>query len=356
MSNQPTQQEVDCIAAYVEAATELQKEPFFHRDEKRGLQFGGEGNFSFYFGDRFHFRSALVTFRRIWMNDESSNFNHCCNILWRYLPNPQNPLLQSWRETVKQTVSAKAFQPPIPVKDENLTVTQLIDLWLNAVFAHVSIEKEMDTRHKFDGYLKKYGQAFLEYPFRTAVFQLGLAYMNMARHNATPFLRYWEEQGTLMPSFTIGAPFGDKMHEVTPEGHVVVRKGSSRFYNEETVEQLFERVISRHEHSSIKSVLDQTGVALSKKTRLFLTCNSIEEVVERAGLRLNIQESLSPDPRSFSSSPKFRGFTSLFDMRTHTKSYLIREEHDLATDKVGIEILNRGLQLFKTQFLEAAQE
>src|SRR6266478_5990691 len=76
----PTQTEVDKVASFVEAAEELAREPFFGPDEpRRKISIGDERLFEV--GDRFHFRSPLISFRRIWLNDEPSNAYTVCKLL-----------------------------------------------------------------------------------------------------------------------------------------------------------------------------------------------------------------------------------------------------------------------------------
>jgi hypothetical protein len=59
----PTPEEVDSLAAFIEAVEELEREPFFGPDDN--LKIVSRGGMTRYeFGDRFHFRSALVSFRR----------------------------------------------------------------------------------------------------------------------------------------------------------------------------------------------------------------------------------------------------------------------------------------------------
>jgi hypothetical protein len=66
MSRTINQKDVDRVASFVEACFELGKEPFWGKDEKLGFQ-GAEDRWTFTFGDRFHFRSALISFRRLFM-------------------------------------------------------------------------------------------------------------------------------------------------------------------------------------------------------------------------------------------------------------------------------------------------
>src|SRR5262249_13351287 len=74
------QKEVDRLASFIEACGELEKEPFFGRDEKLSFRSAGQVS-TFTFGDRFHFRSALISFRRLWMPREPSHWEKVVSVL-----------------------------------------------------------------------------------------------------------------------------------------------------------------------------------------------------------------------------------------------------------------------------------
>src|SRR6266404_4587645 len=79
-----TQKDVDAVASFVEATNELNLEPFFGKDEQFSFSgMPGDGPATFHLGDRFHFRSALISFRRIWMPTEPSHWDNVISILTR---------------------------------------------------------------------------------------------------------------------------------------------------------------------------------------------------------------------------------------------------------------------------------
>jgi hypothetical protein len=62
-----TQEQVDRVAAFVDACVEAKQEPFFGPDEEGNFQGSSTGaRITFTFADRLHFRSALLPFRRLW--------------------------------------------------------------------------------------------------------------------------------------------------------------------------------------------------------------------------------------------------------------------------------------------------
>src|SRR3989304_1860470 len=69
----PTQKQIDGLASFMEGWGELEREPFFGKDERLGSKTAAFSK-AWFLGDRFHFRSALISFRRIWMSREPSSW------------------------------------------------------------------------------------------------------------------------------------------------------------------------------------------------------------------------------------------------------------------------------------------
>jgi hypothetical protein len=194
----------------------------------------------------------------------------------------------------------------------------------------------------------------MEFAFRTAVWQMGLQYQNTRNHGAEQFLAYWEAEAGLKPSFEIGAPFGEQMREVTPQGHVLIRKSSSKFYNEETIERMFERVISRSRYRSLKPLLDQIDASGAQKAKLAIWANSIEDILQKAGKGLRIETLEVTD--KFPIRPGVKSYASLFDPETRSKSVLMFDDTQLITDSIGLKVLNKELISFKSELQESANE
>ena len=85
MTDKPNiaQQDVDAVASFVEASNELDVEPFFGKDEDFSFNGPADGPATFYLGDRFHFRSALISFRSYTMPFEPSHWRNVVEILTR---------------------------------------------------------------------------------------------------------------------------------------------------------------------------------------------------------------------------------------------------------------------------------
>jgi hypothetical protein len=359
MTNPPNQQEIDQIAALVEAVRELKNEPFFHPDEKISFHTQGDKIFSFSLGDRFHFRSALVTFRRIWMNDEPSNFNRCCNVIWLHQLEGHKQLLESCRAEVKRITNSPAFAFLPFVQNTDITVGTLINLWLNAVFAHVAVEKIGDTRHQFEACLKRYGQAPMEFAFRLAVRNLGLQYINMSNLAAEQFLKQCEADANLRPSFEIGSPFGIKLKEVTPDGHTMIRKSSSKFFNEEPFEKMVERILSREHYSNLRFLADHLGFSSSEKAKAVAFLNTVENIVSKAGKQISLEDFTLDKTTVERFSVERIGpsaFSTLFDFNTGRKSGIRIDDSAVYTSQLGIDLLNENFKRFRAEIQNEAKD
>ncbi|HXE43152.1 MAG TPA: hypothetical protein VN516_09015, partial [Candidatus Baltobacteraceae bacterium] len=255
----PTQDEVDSLAAFIEAAEEFKQEPFCGKDEPLTLGHNGK-NYFYKFGDRFHFRSALVSFRRIWLNDEASNFKRILNIICKY--ESEELCVQMWIPMIRQQHQQIENAPVAP--QNSLKNKELVDLWLNAVFAHNNIAqkrqnpKRMD-RIDFERYSNELNHAHFEYSFRLAVRHFGLCYRNLLNCVAKQILILWKDKYGLTPSFQIGLPFGRGVEEITEGGVKITRKASTEFWNPESPEQKLERLLSRREFQQFGNILKQLG-------------------------------------------------------------------------------------------------
>ena len=347
MTHTPSQDDIDRVAVYVEATRELANEPFFEEDENRKISFQGT-HFIYTLGDRFHFRSALVTFRRIWMSKEPSHFYSCHNVLARYGDTDERNLLNSWRQKVRQIEDEKATFPGKPVVQLPVPNSELIDLWLNAVFAHVSMRPPDNTRKQFEALLSSYGQAPLEYAFRLSVWQLGIQYQNMSRIHAERFLDHWDKTLGLKPSFTIGAPFGTKRVEVTAEGHTIIRKASSRYYASEPIEAMLQRICARHGNSNINLLLSHVEMPYVEVTKKLLSADSIRSLITSLDRELKIVSEADLAGEFPGEGPRSFGGLYVWGLRKGSK--MIISSDLVITTEVGLEILAHAFSKLMAEF------
>lgn len=297
-----TQPEVDALASFVEACRELEKEPFFGKDEKCSFHGDGEDRWTFNLGDRFHFRSALVSFRRIWMPKEPSSWRKVAAILQRE-GMPENIIACSRIHSALIEHDSGREDHLLGFK---LAGHRVIDLWLNTVFAHGGIEGK-NKRAEFEAISDRFGHALFEYTFRILVLSIGRFCCNLSSQGVVPALELIKDDCGLTPSFRIGAPFGVKRKEKTREGHTVIRQGSSAFFSEETFEERFQRILSRFENLSY--ILKHVGRDPGEIWRAALKAETFASLLEALDGRLDVVEQ-SPAEGSIIS-----GFSACFWIR-----------------------------------------
>ena len=336
----PTQEEVDCVASYVEATAELKAEPFYASDEPRTISSHGEKH-TYRIGDRFHFRSALITFRRIWMKGDAENFEHVCNILIKHGTPVERLNVQFARGLVRgETNRTVGFPRPLGIKS-----SKLVDLWLNSVFAHSGLRGQDKSRHEFDEMVEKHGQGAMEFAFRHSVWIIGLQYAGLGEI-ASSMLARWRKEHNLVPSFTVGSAFGTKLKERTKNGDLIIRQSSSQFFSEETYEQQFERVLGRSKFGNLKSALGALGFTTRELLKLVLKYDDYAKIVGQSIYEFRLVEAM-PVEAVYHSGLRFQA--GLYDHTSKTVSRLEASDDEIVTDAAGLALINNLLQTFKTE-------
>lgn len=270
-----SQDDIDRLALYAEITEDMSYEPFFSKDEKMSLS-GGNEEKEFYMGDRAHFRSALISFRRLWMNDEPSNYKRVAKIVDKYRPKTKNFYLQQIDDRLNK--DGLMFGPP------ELTSKYLLELWINCVFAHggQSRNKRLQRKH-FDEAVKKHGIGILEWNFRSIIRFAGMNMIKMGFEYVQPFLSEVSHQTGKQESFVRSSPFGRSIQEITDNNDVLYRKASSKFHSDEPAEHRFSRVLLRDDHHSISGVIGKISVTEVEKLMALLRSKDLKSFLEELG-------------------------------------------------------------------------
>lgn len=343
MSNPPMQDDVDAVASYIEACEELDREPFYGPDEKLGIRHQGKVT-TFTLGDRFHFRSALISFRRVWMPSEPSHVQNVAQII--RLSGAQ---ASGFLDYHLQQIKSSEFGPRTFGK-LTLTGHRIIELWLNTVFAHGGI-KGKNKRADFEAAVAAGGHAHFEYAFRSLIHSIGIEYRNISKLVAKPTLAHWVKQG-FNPSFRIGSAFGIKRRELTSEGHVIVRQGSSEFFSEESFEQRFERILHRHIYEELKFLFRQLDMESAALVLAVLRSPSIETLLNASGVEVRLVERMPLELPA--QTPELRGSTGVTprvggiaaDPTKWTRANFF-EGPVMETDALGMQYLGDSFVHFK---------
>lgn len=270
-----TQSEVDKLALYLEIAEDMSFEPFYSKDEKISLS-GGNEEKEFYMGDRAHFRSALISFRRLWMNDEPSNYRKVAKIVDKYKPKTKTFFLQQIDDRLNK--DGLMLGPP------DMTSKDLTELWINCVFAHggQSQTKRLQRKH-FDKAVEEHGIGILEWNFRNIVRFAGMNMIKMGFEYVQPFLREVQNKTGIRETFTRSSPFGRSIQEITSTNDVIYRKASSKFYSDESAEHRLARVLKRGEHHQMSGLIENISVSTNEKLMALMRCNDLKAFLMELG-------------------------------------------------------------------------
>lgn len=345
--DRPNQFELDSVASFVEVAEDLAHEPFMSEDEKQKYSLGND-NFParYWLGDRTHFRSALISFRRLWMKGEPSHHLKVKNVLRRYRMEPFTDRKH------------KGFEPTARLAEKNVhipdvTSDELIDLWINTVFAHGGLqEKSPINRKRFDELVAYYGLGICEYAFRTEVQFTIIHLVSFNDLFARPALNAWIAGG-LKPSFEVSSPFGRKLKEKTADGAIIIRQASSRFYTQETTERRFRRVLSRDRYRSLEFIFSQMGATDEGCVILVMQSKGILDMIE--SLEWDFSEMAHKDDLEWKNIPGGKGMTTVGDMKnlfTEHEPVFVDTKDKIYATRQGIEFLNEQFVHFKNAFLQ----
>jgi hypothetical protein len=344
-----TQKEIDAVASLVEAAGELDLEPFYGVDEQFGTTSGSsEYRIMYRLGDRFHFRSALISFRRIWMPKEPSYWRDVSRILARSeMPGPIRTHA-SWQAQIIENFIRELD----PHTDKEMERKKIVDLWLNTVFAHGGIAGP-NKRSDFEAAAEKYGQGRFEFGFRTCVRYAGEMFRALSKNAGKPALDLFKDQLSLHPSFRIGAAFGTKRKEVTKHGELIIRQASSEHFSEETFEQRFHRILRRRHFARLSFILSQFDLTPVGVLKAAFMATTFAVLVEKLGGTLEVTVVDGADGGVNEKLPDgFNGFMTVegLDYRPCGR-LLISRQGKVRTTPRAVVVLDAELVRFKEELL-----
>lgn len=274
----PKVENISSVAAFVETAEDLAKEPFMAEDEVFKISGGGGLSKIYHLGDRTHFRSALISYRRFILNDEPSYYRTVCELLFRH-HNETRFVSKLIRSQIDTHLGNNCWEI------NGVSNEEIIKLWINTVFAHAGLKskakKNPITRSQFDELVKEHGVGKFEYAFRLAVRHSAEQMISLCKLAARPALDDWVISTGIAPSFTLSSPFGQKLKEVLADGTTIIRQSSSKYYNEETSGKRFERILARRDYGPLRFFLGHLNVPPSEMA-LSVSKDSIYEILSHA--------------------------------------------------------------------------
>jgi hypothetical protein len=286
----PSQVEIDLLAVFIETAEELRREPFFDLYETPRWTSQQDKLVVMEFGDRFHFRSALIPFRRLWRKGEDSYYSDILRLIAKHNPSAA-PFAQSYSDAHRHFEEKPSHPPHV-----TLTGKEVIDGWLYSVFVHTNIKRSRAKigdydRRDFERNVQRFGQAWYEYAFRETVRHVGWLYFNILDHLAKPLLHDWSI-ANLKPSFQMMDAFGMAKREKTPDGTVIIRRSSSLYGIDETLIQKFFRLLRRFR--SLEGILDSLQMSNEELLKAFIEAPTVRNLITSAGYELHLAEHYTP--------------------------------------------------------------
>jgi hypothetical protein len=239
-----------------------------------------------------------------------------------------------------------------PRTDKEMERDEIVDLWLNTVFAHGGVAGR-NKRSDFEAAADKYGQGRFEFEFRMCVKLAGEMFRALSKNAAKPALDVFKDQLSLQPSFRIGAAFGTKRKEVTKHGELIIRQASSEHFSEETFEECFHRILRRRHFQSFAFLLPRFDLTPVDILKAVVTATSFVAFVEKLGGSLEVTEGEGADGGIHEKLPDgFSGFMTIEDDSRPCGRILISRQGKIfrTTPRAAI-VLDRALVRFKEELL-----
>lgn len=286
----PTQDEIDAIAHFVEASRDLRRSPFFieeYRTLSISLREGDpKDQIKGRFPDSNVVLAMLVPFRRVWQQREPCQYIKVANLLKKYIPELR-PFIDSVMFDGNRTIVRQ-----LPwFKDITLSVTDVIDVWLNTRYMHVgkTARKGHFTRKDFERFSAEIGPVLFEFYFLTAVQEASNCFFNL-QQCAESFLRDIKSR-SLFPSFT----FDD-----TSDASNVERKTPGFTPEEDSPQQRVWRLRRRRYYDGFNRFLALLSLSDPIIATTVSACNTLDHFLATMQVRLERTEQFGQlDPNIF---------------------------------------------------------
>lgn len=278
-----TQEQVDRVAAFIDACGEAKREPFFGPNEEADFRAASNWTrITFTFGDRLHFRSALIPFRRLWSSSDPAHWEATVTILKDSgLPQALELAARDCDAQARWEIDRK--DPPGSVP---LSRTKAVEVWMNAMVLPDPVRSKV-LRAEFEAACTTYGHAAMEYAFRSAVKWLGYHFLRICDRAAEPALAFYCERG-IVPSFAVGSTMRIKRREKLATGTILLRRGVSDFAPEESFEQKFQRLLGQMDNRALQAVFKYLDASSTELVLAVVRSRSIIDLLTSIGGRLEI--------------------------------------------------------------------
>jgi hypothetical protein len=335
-----TQEEVDSVAYFIEAATHLKQQNLFNEDEPHTvLKTQGSNPPVLETGSSSHLEAAIIPFRKIWMQEEPSNFYKIYNILYK---SSASDFAKNYIEHIRSKHQNLENSQINPFESwTNLKGHDIIKLYLYNKVSHSGADKSRRfTRKDFENHQITIGKERFEFLFHTTFVSFSCCYFNLLQIAKRELVRY-EKEFNLKPSFAISLPFGYD-GEITDS----IQRASSLIPVDETPEQKVRRILRRSCFNNLRSILTYLKIYDAEIYKLVSNVSSAQEFIDKLGYSVK-QVDTDKIPKKL---PWFCGF---LDISTDKRGFFAgMENQTLFSAESGMELLNQKLLEFKKALFE----
>jgi hypothetical protein len=249
-----SQDEFDDLAIFVTVVDEIQHEPFFSEDSHDILSNAG-GVFAASFCHPAFLKSAILPFRKLWLQSERCAFAKMRNFVYAVHPDQRrtNAYRYWFYESYDKQLAEEVCEQP------GLTVKDVIEIWIYTHAVHAGPKgvtpKDRNKAHRtlqeFDHWDRILGRARFEFQFRVHLAVIGSLFVGFARELAGPLYCKLRDENGMKPGFEANAAL---LHNPYPDSKLNITFDDDAFWHldKESLEETFDRLLARQCFQSVQ--------------------------------------------------------------------------------------------------------
>jgi hypothetical protein len=291
------QEDFDSLAIFVAVVEELRREPFFSEDNHDTFS----GDNSAVFCHPIFLRSAVLPFRKIWMERERCAFRKRDGTGGiRQLVFQEYPNLASANVLRERYYDMFEGQLKTPVGNGWATESkwQIVNLWLNTQLAHTG-PKDLAKKKAWETDLADFntcdariGREKFEFLFRSSVGIIGHFYIEFEQMLAFPLFKKLRDEQGMKPSFE--ADVALKYNPYPDPKYKIQFDDTFWHLNRETANESFFRLLARQRFNGLKSFLRPMFAKMEDAIDCVAKCETLDALIKEAGVTV-LGENETPD-------------------------------------------------------------
>jgi hypothetical protein len=294
-----TQSEFDQLATFVAVADELSLEPFISQDNHDKLvqlkDANGHPCFAGYFCRPVFLKSALLPFRKLWLESEPCEFKKIRDLVFRAHPD-QNEL-SGYRPWFYEMYSAQLAQPAAPewAKESR---RDILNIWIYTQAMHAGKKETRKgpwgkfTLQDFDAWAERIGCEKFEFLFRSSLRTVAGTYVQFLRKIAQPFFVLLQRDYKMIPGFEAAAAL--KYRAYPDPQYQIIFDDVFWHLDKESMEETFDRLLERGRFDILRSFFRAYCQGKAEAIALLREHSTFTAMLERTGaVQLKENESVA---------------------------------------------------------------